>query len=124
MCKMDERSTENFARRLDQHRRHQFSTQIPPGASWLRLVIKEHVVGAQSLDGALETHVMDEAPRLSPKIGRHAKGIVENLGNATHLKSLLSALTEEVAPRERPAASSIRELIDATRRLRQTLTAH
>src|SRR5262249_28336898 len=38
-----------------------------------------------------------------PKIGRHAKGIVENLGNATHLKSL-SVLTKEVVSERAPSS--------------------
>src|SRR5262245_12453182 len=87
MREMSERPAEDFARCLDDHRCDQFSTELPPRASRLKLVIEEHVVRAQAFDGAFEADVVDEAPRLATKIAHHPKDIVKDLGDATHLKS-------------------------------------
>src|SRR6476646_1617920 len=86
MRDMNKPLAENFLRCPDDHRCDQFSTELPPRASRLKLVIKEHLVRAQSFDGALEADVVDKTPRLAAKIARHPKDLGKDLGVATHSK--------------------------------------
>src|SRR6478736_8346419 len=100
MRDMNKPLAENFLRRLDDHRCDEFSTELPPRASRLKLVVKEHLVRAQSFDGALEADVVDKAPRLAAKIARHPKDIVKDLGDATHLK------IRQISPKNRIGSSA------------------
>src|SRR5262245_63747413 len=89
MRDVNERPTEDFTRWLYDDRCDQFSTEFPPWASRLKIVVEKHLVGTQPFDSAFEARVVDKTPRLSAEITRHPKpDIVKNLGNAIHLKFL------------------------------------